>query len=875
MTLLTTENQTNQKLSVIDRLRHRWKHSLSFRLLWLGLMPMLLALPVVLTFVGLAGEAQLNRLINGQLTSNLSGAQNYLHVFETGLRTRIAEFAKSGQLTHIAQEQAHNSHTDQLLATTIRGIGVDFLLLLGPDKKVIASCHPHQASGKVPASSVIEQAQIGVASSGFEQFTVQELAAFSPETAERLQTQMKQAEASGATDETGEQRKVTVLMTAAHLPLSVTGLDAVLVGGVLIDENAALIEHLREIVYPTGQLPDRAEGFAGIFVGKHSIVNSRLLAVNNFTPVLDDPAVAVDRYAEGVREAIVVQKLGGKNYALAVSPIQSSQQTTIASLAVGFPVEPFQKTAWILLAMLAGLLGLSMLAVSLMYLNAGRGIVQDVKKIAAVMRAFRQGNRSAQITRIQSEDELGALGKDVNALLRLVAEQEKEQIAAQQVISDEVMRRRTIFQNVRDGIAILDQNGQVFEVNDQLCAMLGYSEQELKPLQIKDWDSHFTHSDWLTQSGQAHALAIDTGVFESVHRRKNGTEFPVELSVSRGAWAGQSFYIVLSRDITQRKEQEDKLKLSASVFTAALEAIVLADARGLITDVNDAFTHITGYAKAEVIGQLAIGVGRVQNQDEIYRTVAASLQSRGSWSGEMVQRRKRGDEFPSQVKISAVKNHLDQAVHYVVMFSDISLQKQQQIQLEHIALHDGLTGLGNRQHFTQRMALAMAISKRHRSHGALIMLDLDNFKPLNDTHGHTAGDQLLIEVAQRIKANVREVDTVTRYGGDEFLVLLESLSEDAELAQQQALKVAEKIREVIDHPFIIQVDESGHCTDIVHRCTSSIGVTVFLGDQLSQSQLLNLADAAMYTAKEKGKNRVSLSGRPAPAVRQPELHPAA
>lgn len=859
MTRLTTENQTKEKMSVIDRLKHRWKHSLSFRLLWLGLMPMLLALPVVLTFVGLAGQAQLNRLINGQLTSNLSGAQNYLHVFETGLRTRIAEFAKSGPLTQIAQEQAHNSSTDQLLAATIRGIGVDFLLLLGPDKKVIASCHPHGVSGKVPASSVIEQAQIGVASSGFEQFTVQELAVFSPAIAERLQTQMKQTEASRTSSEDEGQRKVTVLMTAAHLPLSVNGLDAVLVGGVLIDENAALIEHLREIVYPTGQLPDRAEGFAGIFVGQHSIVNSRLLAVNNFTPVLEDPVAAVDRFAEGAREAIAVQKLGGKNYALAVSPIQSSQQSTIALLAVGFPVEPFQKIAWLLLSMLTGLLGLSMLAVSLIYLNAGRGIVQEVKKIAAAMRDFRQGNRAAQITRIQSEDELGALGQDVNALLRLVAEQEKEQIAAQQVISDEAMRRRAIFQNVRDGIAILDQHGEVFEVNDQLCVMLGYSEQELRQLQTKDWDKHFSHSDLLAQAGQARALEIDTGVFESVHRRKDGSEFPVELSVSHGAWAGQSFYIVLSRDITQRKEQEDKLKLSASVFTAALEAIVLADARGLITDVNDAYTHITGYSKAEVIGQLAFGAERVHNQDEIYQSVSASLQSRGSWSGEIVQRRKRGDDFPSQVKISAVKNHLDQAVHYVVTFSDISLQKQQQIQLEHIALHDGLTGLGNRQHFTQRMALAMGVSKRYRSHAALIMLDLDNFKPLNDTHGHTAGDQLLIEVGRRIQANVREVDTVIRYGGDEFLVLLESLSEDAELAQTQALKVAEKIREVIDRPFMIRVDESDHCTDIVHRCTSSIGVTVFLGDELSQSQLLNQADAAMYAAKEQGKNRVSLS----------------
>ncbi len=875
MTSLTTENQTSKNMSAIDRLRCRWKHSLSFRLLWLGLMPMLLALPLVLSFVGLAGDAQLNRLIKGQLNSNLSGAQNYLHVFETGLLTRIAEFAKSGQFTPNAQETPRKSNIDRLLATTIRGSGFDFLLLLGPDGQVLASSHPNGGSGKVPESAVIKQTQIGVASSGFEQFTVQELAAFSPEIARRLQTQLKQTEGTRTTSEDAGQRKATVLMTAAHLPLSVSSHDAVLVGGVLIDENAALIEHLREIVYPTGQLPDRAEGFAGIFVGKQSIVNSRLLAVHNFTPALDDHVVSAGRFADGDPEAIAVQKIGDKNYALAVSPIQSSQQSSIAWLAVGFPVEPFQKTAWLLLSMLAGLLGLSMLVVSLIYLNAGRSIVQDVKTIAAATHDFRQGNRAAQINSIQSQDELGALGQDVNALLRLVAEQEKEQVAARQVISDEVMRRREIFKNVRDGIAILDQNGEVFEVNEQLCVMLGYSEQEFRQLHLKDWDKHFSDGGLLERAGQARAIEIDTGVFESVHRRKNGSEFPVELSISRGAWAGQSFYIVLSRDITQRKEQEDKLKLSASVFTAALEAIVLADPHGLITDVNDAYTQITGYAKAEVVGQLAIGVGRVQNQAEIYRSVSASLQSRGSWSGEMIQRRKRGDDFPSQVRVSAVKNHLGQVAHYVVMFSDISLQKQQQIQLEHIALHDGLTGLGNRQHFTQRMALAMAVSKRHRSHGALIMLDLDNFKPLNDTHGHTAGDQLLIEVGQRIKANVREVDTVIRYGGDEFLVLLELLSEDAELAQKQALKVAEKIREVIDRPFTIKVGEPGHCADIVHRCTSSIGVTVFLGDELSQSQLLNLADAAMYTAKEKGKNQTSLSRRTSPTVRQPDLQPTA
>jgi len=191
------------------------------------------------------------------------------------------------------------------------------------------------------------------------------------------------------------------------------------------------------------------------------------------------------------------------------------------------------------------------------------------------------------------------------------------------------------------------------------------------------------------------------------------------------------------------------------------------------------------------------------------------------------------------------------------MFSDISLQKQQQLRLEQLALHDSLTQLPNRQKLSERLALAMATSQRSGLYGALLMLDLDNFKPLNDEHGHAAGDQLLIDVAHRLTHCVREIDTVARLGGDEFVILLEALSEDQENAKQYALQIAEKIRVSVGQPYVIK---NGDLNDTLkalsHTCTASIGVTLFLGKSLTQVQLLNQADAGMYAAKSAGRDRV-------------------
>lgn len=837
------------------QLFHAWNHSLRFRLIWLGLMPLLLGLPIVLLSLGLVGGVQLNKLIEGQLNSNLSGAQNYLNVVRADLQSRIADLVQSDRITQLVQDPGPQHEVNSVLMTMLRGSGFDFLLIVRADGTVLGSSGGVERGKTIPPSPVIQQARTGVANSGFEQFTLEELSAFSPFMTQRVFQSTHRATTRSLPSLDTLQATGTLINAAAHFPLSVSAEDAVLVGGVFLNHNTAIIEHMREIIYPSGKLPDRIEGFVGIFVGQDSIVNSRLKTLGSSGAKLDPALLPTDSPSGLVSNRVGMQRIGEENYALAVSPIQSREEKIIAALAVGFPVAPFQHAAWLLLAIVAGLLGLIMLAISVVYLRAGNGIVQKIQKIAGVMDRFRAGNRSVFIDNIQRNDELGMLAEQVNELLQTVTKQEQEQIAAKKIILDEASRRRAIFKNVRDGIVILKEDGSVFEVNPQFCAMLNYAEDELRGLTVHHWD-HFFAGGKLSE--QIQSIARNQGTIESTYTRKDGSKFPIEISASRAEWGGEAFYLMLARDITVRKEQEDKLKLSASVFTSALEAIVLTDPDANITDINDAYTHIMGYTKSDVIGQRATTIGYTQNDQEMLQAIMASLRSTGFWSGEMTQQRKNGEVFPSLVKVSAVKNNAGEIVHFVAMFSDISLQKEQQLRLEQIALHDSLTGLANRQNLSDRLTHAMASSKRTGDFGAILMLDLDNFKPLNDAHGHAAGDQLLIEVGKRLKASVREVDTVARLGGDEFVVLLELLPDNRQEAEKLAVQVAEKIRTAIDSPFFIKHDGQAGEADITHRCTPSIGVAVFQGSVMSQTQVLNMADAAMYTAKHAGRNQVSL-----------------
>ena len=295
---------------------------------------------------------------------------------------------------------------------------------------------------------------------------------------------------------------------------------------------------------------------------------------------------------------------------------------------------------------------------------------------------------------------------------------------------------------------------------------------------------------------------------------------------------------------------------AARVFSNSHEGILIAAANGCIIDVNDAFTRITGYSRGEVFGQNPRILSSGRHSKEFYKGLWSDLLERGFWSGEIWNRHKNGDIFAEMLIISAVSDSQGVVQQFVAQFSDITERKIAEDQVRLMAFHDPLTLLPNRRMLLERMNQAMATSKRSGLYGALMFLDLDNFKPLNDTHGHEVGDLLLIEVAKRLKGCLREVDTVARFGGDEFVVLLIELDVDKTQAAEQARKVAEKIRASLAAPYLLTKAQPSQGPQVVeHSCSSSIGVVVFNHD-FSQADILKWADAAMFQAKDAGRNSV-------------------
>jgi diguanylate cyclase (GGDEF)-like protein/PAS domain S-box-containing protein len=298
-------------------------------------------------------------------------------------------------------------------------------------------------------------------------------------------------------------------------------------------------------------------------------------------------------------------------------------------------------------------------------------------------------------------------------------------------------------------------------------------------------------------------------------------------------------------DIDMLKQAEEMLSLSSTVFNTVDEALLVSDADNRIVMVNPAFTRLTGYQAEEAIGKNPHLLSSGQHDADFYRQMWAQLTRTGNWCGELWNRRKNGELYIEWSTIKQVRDPHGKLTHYVAAFSDITQRKADEENIRHQAQHDALTDLPNRVLLIDRLQQALAQARRDNTHLALMYLDLDQFKPVNDTLGHAVGDQLLQEVASRIRGCVREVDTVARIGGDEFVVLLTSSEE-----QSDAMTVAEKIRAVLNQTFHI-------CGAQLH-ISSSIGITLYPEHGTREHELLDHADSAMYCAKQSGRNQVRL-----------------
>jgi diguanylate cyclase (GGDEF)-like protein/PAS domain S-box-containing protein len=308
-------------------------------------------------------------------------------------------------------------------------------------------------------------------------------------------------------------------------------------------------------------------------------------------------------------------------------------------------------------------------------------------------------------------------------------------------------------------------------------------------------------------------------------------------------------------DVTERKHTEDKLgQLSIAVEQSPV-SVVITDLNASIEYVNARFTQVTGYSAAEAIGQnpriLKSGLTSKETYEKMWDHLSCGL----PWHGEIVNRLKNGECFWESIQIAPVKNRLGVVTHYVAVKSDITERRQMEEEIRQLAFHDALTKLPNRRLLVDRLAQAMAAGERSDTFGALIFLDLDNFKPLNDQHGHGAGDLLLVEVARRLRGCVRAVDTVSRLGGDEFVVVLGDLAADLVQATEQARKLAEKIRVALARPYLLAT--GNEFETIEHHCSASIGVVLFSKEHQDLENLLKWADTAMYRSKAEGRNRIT------------------
>ena len=299
------------------------------------------------------------------------------------------------------------------------------------------------------------------------------------------------------------------------------------------------------------------------------------------------------------------------------------------------------------------------------------------------------------------------------------------------------------------------------------------------------------------------------------------------------------------QDITAIKHSEDEIRIAATAFESQ-EGMIITDAGQRILRVNAAFTRISGYNLEDVSGRTPALFKSGRHDQAFYQAMWESIAAKGSWQGEIWNRRKNGEVFPEWLTITAVKNSSGRITHYVGALTDITLRKSAEDEIRNLAFYDPLTRLPNRRLLLDRLHQALASSARSGRQGALLFLDLDHFKTLNDTLGHDIGDLLLQHTAQRLATCIREGDTVARFGGDEFVVMLVDLSTIHEQSLVQAETIGEKILTALSQPY----DLSGH----EYRNTASVGVTLFSNHQATPLELLKEADLAMYAAKATGRN---------------------
>jgi diguanylate cyclase (GGDEF)-like protein/PAS domain S-box-containing protein len=422
--------------------------------------------------------------------------------------------------------------------------------------------------------------------------------------------------------------------------------------------------------------------------------------------------------------------------------------------------------------------------------------------------------------------------------------QNEELLRSHEALAESKERYFDLYELAPIGYLTLNKEGKILEANLTATTLFAIPRGSLinTPLNTfivsQDQDIFYHHTLEVLNSASKKSCEL---------RFVRGNEMfwaLLDSSISKNSAGGITLHVVL-HDITARKKAESDLAISAIAFESQ-NGIIITDTKGIILRTNQAFARITGFNSEESIGKTLSLLKSGRHNKQFYETMWSVLKTEGFWQGEIWNKRKNGEIYAEFLSITAVRDDgTGPITHYVGNFSDITHHKESEAAIHRLAYYDALTGLPNRRLFQDRVNQAVCASARSKVYGAVLFIDIDHFKTLNDTRGHSVGDLLLIDMAQRLQANIRQSDTVGRQGGDEFVILLDNLSHEMSEAATMAQHLAEKLHKAIQKPFNLNGTK--------YSCKISIGISLLTEDDTVED-LLRQADLALYKAKEAGRN---------------------
>jgi len=479
------------------------------------------------------------------------------------------------------------------------------------------------------------------------------------------------------------------------------------------------------------------------------------------------------------------------------------------------------------------------------YWFGGAIIGSRVRRLQDLAQAIRDGHLDARSDLAKSPDEFGRLAESFNAMADSLTRHLDRERQARAALGESERKLRIVADYTQDWEFWWAGDGSMVWMSPSCEKITGYrpEEFEARPELVRelileaDLPAYMAHIENL-QAGHDAQNSMDFRI-----RRRDGAVVWINHNClpiydDTGKPLGRR---VSNRDITERIQAESEQRLAARIFDDSIQGVVVTRPDGIIERVNPSFTTITGYTAQEVAGLTTRVLKSGRHPDSFYAGMWRALIDQGQWSGEVWNRRKNGDIHPEWLSITSIRDEQGEIAHYVGIFHDITEVKRHQQALRHQAEHDSLTGLPNRELFGDRLVMAVKHARRHKNKLAVMFIDLDHFKDVNDTLGHATGDKLLVELAKRLSKAMREEDTLARLGGDEFVMLLTDIAQE-----DDASHVASRVGNLLQEPFAVG--------DVELYAKASIGIAVFPEDGTDAQQLVKNADLAMYKAKDQGRN---------------------